>query len=165
MVQLKNPITRYPEDKEFKDTIENARKKLKTPIALAMPCKTSKKCKHGVTRRKTNMSSNQNLRASWKPVNPQDCVWKTLFGIIMRTILQERETIHCSITIWFTNLFLCFKRWKFPRPRQLWTRSGKNWRKFRRGTWRKSEVNQRWSMMQGRWAQKFILLHWWTSVI
>ena len=31
-----------PEDKEFKETIKNARKKLETPMAPAMPCKTSK---------------------------------------------------------------------------------------------------------------------------
>ena len=43
-----------PEDKEFRETIQNARKKLETPMAPAMPCKTSKKCKHGETRGKTN---------------------------------------------------------------------------------------------------------------
>ena len=43
-----------PEDKEFKETIKNARKKLETPMAPAMPCKTSKKSKHGVTRGKSN---------------------------------------------------------------------------------------------------------------
>ena len=43
-----------PEDKEFKETIEYARKKLETPMALAMPCKTSKKGKRGKTRSKTN---------------------------------------------------------------------------------------------------------------
>ena len=43
-----------PEDMEFKETIENARKKLETPIAPAMPCKTSKTYKHGETRGKTN---------------------------------------------------------------------------------------------------------------
>ena len=32
-----------PEDKEFKETIKNARKKLETPIALAMACKFMKK--------------------------------------------------------------------------------------------------------------------------
>ena len=32
-----------PEDKEFKETIKNARKKLGTPVALAMPCKIMKK--------------------------------------------------------------------------------------------------------------------------
>ena len=39
----------------------------------------------------------------------QDCVSKNLYRIIMRTILQERVTNHYSITIWFTNLFLCLK--------------------------------------------------------
>ena len=43
-----------PEDKELKETIKNAHKKLDTPMAPAMPCKTSKKCKHGETRGKTN---------------------------------------------------------------------------------------------------------------
>ena len=43
-----------PEDKEFKETIRNARKKLETPMATAMPCKTCKKSKHGEIRSKTN---------------------------------------------------------------------------------------------------------------
>ena len=29
----------HPEDKEFKETIKNARKKLETSVAPAMPCK------------------------------------------------------------------------------------------------------------------------------
>ena len=48
-----------PEDKEFKETIMNARKKLETPMAPAMPCKTSKKSKHGETRGKTNEFKSQ----------------------------------------------------------------------------------------------------------
>ena len=35
------------------------------------------------------MRSNQNLRVFWK-VNPQDCAWKNLFRIIMRTVLQAK---------------------------------------------------------------------------
>ena len=31
-----------PEDKEFKETIKSARKKLETPVAPAMPCRISK---------------------------------------------------------------------------------------------------------------------------
>ena len=42
------------EDKEFKGTIMIARKKLEMPMALAMPCKASKKGKHGATRGKPN---------------------------------------------------------------------------------------------------------------
>ena len=43
-----------PEDKEFKEIIKNARRKLETPTAPAMPCKACKKTKHGETRSKTN---------------------------------------------------------------------------------------------------------------
>ena len=39
---------------EFKEIIKNARKKLETPMAPALPWKTSKKSKHGETRGKTN---------------------------------------------------------------------------------------------------------------
>ena len=42
-----------PEDKEFKETTKNARKKLETPVAPAMPCKISKKSKNGETRSKS----------------------------------------------------------------------------------------------------------------
>ena len=43
-----------PEDKEFKETIKNASKKLETPLASAMPCKTSKNNQNWVTRGKSN---------------------------------------------------------------------------------------------------------------
>ena len=36
-----------PEDKEFKETIKNARKKLETSVAPAMPCKIMKNCVSG----------------------------------------------------------------------------------------------------------------------
>ena len=76
--------------------------------------------------------SKQNLRGCWKLVNPQDFAWENHCRLIMKTILQEEETIHYSIIICFTNLFLCLKQWKFPQQRQQWTRNEKNRRKFRR---------------------------------
>ena len=42
------------EDTEFKETIKNARKKLETPMAPAMPCKISKNNQRGATRGKSN---------------------------------------------------------------------------------------------------------------
>ena len=42
---------------------------------------------------------------------------------------------------------------------------GETWKIFRRGTWQKSEINQKWSIKHERRAQKFILPHWRTSVI
>ena len=43
-----------PEDKEFKETIKNARKKFETPVAPTMPCKTSKNSQHVGTCGKSN---------------------------------------------------------------------------------------------------------------
>ena len=43
-----------PEDKELKETMKYARKRLQTPVAPAMYCKTSKKSKHGETRGESN---------------------------------------------------------------------------------------------------------------
>ena len=43
-----------PEDKELKETIKNARKKLETPVAPAMPCKTSNNSQQVVTSSKSN---------------------------------------------------------------------------------------------------------------
>ena len=42
-----------PEDKEFKETIENARKKLETSVAPAMPCKILKNCGSGASNKTT----------------------------------------------------------------------------------------------------------------
>ena len=85
-----------PDDKEFKETIKNARKKLETPMAPAMPCKI---LKNKIVESVHPIKSKQNLRVFWKLVNLQDCVWENHCRLIMKTILQEKETIHYSIKI------------------------------------------------------------------
>ena len=78
-----------PEDKEFKETIKNARKKLETPVALAVLCKISKNnqnCGNG----DNPMRSNQNLRVFWKPVNLQDFVRENHCRIITKTIITGK---------------------------------------------------------------------------
>ena len=57
-----------PEDTEFKDTIKNARKKLGTSVAPAMPCKIMK---NGVSG-ESNKIKKQNLRVFWKLMNLRD---------------------------------------------------------------------------------------------
>ena len=83
------------------------------------------------------MISSQNLRVSWKPMNPPERVWKNLHRITMRTILQEKGTIHYNITIWYANLFLCLKQWRYQQQKQQWIKNGRNLKRFWRGTWRK----------------------------
>ena len=46
-----------PEDKEFKETIKNARKKLETSVAPAMPCKIMKNCGSGASNEIKNKTS------------------------------------------------------------------------------------------------------------
>ena len=43
-----------PEDKEFKETIKNAREKLETSVAPAMPCKIMKNCGSGASNKIKN---------------------------------------------------------------------------------------------------------------
>ena len=43
-----------PEDKEYKETIKNARKKLETSVAPAMPCKIMKNCGSGASDKNTD---------------------------------------------------------------------------------------------------------------
>ena len=152
-----------PKDKEVKETIKNAHKKLETPVALAMPCKiikSNKNCGSGASNKiKTKLACILEASESTRLRMGDNC------QIIMKTILQEKEIIHNSIIIWYTNFFLCLKPWNSQQQRQQRTRNGKNWRKFRRGTWQKSEAKKRWSMKHGRRTQKFMLLHWWTLVI
>ena len=97
-----------PKDKEFKETINNARKKLETPVAPAMPCKMSKNSQNWVARGKSNeiklklacifeVSESPRLRMGNSVPNHHE------------DHIAGKETIHCGITIWFTNLFLCLK--------------------------------------------------------
>ena len=75
-----------PEDKEFKETIKNARKKLETSVAPAMPCKIMKNCGSGEsnkiqTKLACILEADENLR---------ECVWEIRCRIIIKTILQEK---------------------------------------------------------------------------
>ena len=93
-----------PKDKEFKETIKNARKKLETSVAPAMPCKIMKNCGSGgsdkiKTRLACFLEADESTRmrmGNSEPHNHED-------------ILQEKVRIHYSTTIWFTNLFLHLK--------------------------------------------------------
>ena len=47
-------------------------------------------------------------------MNPQDCAWENLYRIIMKIILQEKETIHCSMIIWYTKFISMPQAMKIP---------------------------------------------------
>ena len=95
-----------PEDKEFKETIKNARKKLIGNTNCSCNALQNNEKIVGVVH-PTKLK--QHLRVFWKLMNLRECVWEIRFRIIMKTILQEKEKIHYSTTIWFISLFLCLK--------------------------------------------------------
>ena len=81
-----------PEDKEFKETIKNARKKLETSVAPAMPCKIMK----NFGKWRIFQKQDKTCVYSGSPMNPPECVWRTLNLQITKVILQEKVRIHCS---------------------------------------------------------------------
>ena len=85
-----------PEDKEFKETIKNARKKLETSVAPAMPCKIMKNCGSGSDKYTTKLAcileANESTRmrmGNSKPHYHEDH-------------FAGKGEIHYSIIIWFT---------------------------------------------------------------
>ena len=68
------------------------------------------------------MRSNQNLCVSWKPVNPQDCVWENLYRIIMKTILQGDASLQ--------HYNLVHKFIPVPQPMKIPAAVGKEWGKL-----------------------------------
>ena len=61
---------------------------------------------------------------------------------ITKIISLKKGWIHWIITILFTNSFRCLEQWGFRMQRQQWWNNGKSWRKFRHGSWRKSETKK-----------------------
>ena len=122
-----------PGDKEFKETIKNARKKLETPMAPAMPCKASKNSQHKATRGKSN-----------KAKSKLACILEAIESTRLRMgeSLPNHHEDHIAgkgdNSSQHYNLVHKFilvpQAKKFPQQRQQWTRNGKNWRNFRRGT-------------------------------
>ena len=119
-----------PEDKEFKETIKNARKKLETPIAPAFPCKVMKKsCGSGGSNKietklacilEASESTRLRMRESLLNHHEDHIAGKG------DNSLQHYKLFHKFIPMPQTL--------KIPQQqKQQWIRNGKNWRKFRRG--------------------------------
>ena len=98
-----------PEDKEFKETFKNVARNWKHQWLLLCPAKLLRTKRFVGVVHPIKSKSKQNLRVFWKPVNLQDCEWENRCRFIMKTLLQEKETFHYIIIIWFTNLFLCLR--------------------------------------------------------
>ena len=123
-----------PEDKEFKETIQIARRKLETPMAPAMPCKISEKNKHGEIRTKTNDSKSKIACILEASESTRLRMEKSLPNYHEDHIAGKGDNS-------LQRYYLVHKIYSYasshedsPQQKQQWTRNGKNWRKFRRGT-------------------------------
>ena len=131
-------------------------------MAPAMPCKTSKKSQHWATRGKSNeikskfaciLEASESTRLRMEESLP-NCHEDHIAGNGENS-LQHYNLVH--------KFVLIPQAMKIPAAKAAVDKEWENWpKKIRRGTWRKSEVRKRWSMKQGRRAQKFILPLWWT---
>ena len=106
------------------------------------------------------MGSNQNLRVFWKPVNPQDCVWKNLYRIIMRDHIAGKgcnSPQHYNLVHKFTPVLQAMK---IPATKAA---VDKEWEKLEKIlAWDLTKVKSKKEVIdeeQGRRAQTFILPH------
>ena len=118
-----------PEDKEFKETIKNTRKKLETSVAPATSCKIMKNCGSGVSdKNKTKfaciLEANESTRMRMEnsiPSNHEDHIAGK----------GENSSQHYNLV----HKFIPMPRaMKIPAAKAAVEKEWENWRKFRRGT-------------------------------
>ena len=112
-----------PEDKDFTEIIKNARKNLELPTAIAVPCKRTHS-RNGVTCVQKDdhkskltciLEADESKRLRKEAIEPR----------IQEDHVAGKVAIHYIITIWYTNLFLCLKRWNTGSERSSGQRMGK----------------------------------------
>ena len=122
------------EDKEFKETIKNARKKLETPMAPAVLCKTCKKSKNGETRCKTNdfksklaciLEASDSTRLRIEESLPNHHHEDHIAGMGDNS-LQHYNLVHKFIPM--------PQAMKIPAAKAAVGKEWENWKRFRRGT-------------------------------
>ena len=116
-------ISSPPEDTEFKETIKNARKKLETSVAPAMPCKIMKNCGSGASNKikaklacilEADESRRLRMGNSIPPNHEDHIAGKG------ENSLQHYNLVHKFIPM--------PQAIKFRQRKQRWTRNGKNWK-------------------------------------
>ena len=79
----------------------------------------------------------------WNLMNPECNEWNPLYLKITEITLQAKVLLRWPITFWFTSLFRCRKRWKFPMQKPQWTRKGTSSRGLRHRIGKKSRAKKR----------------------
>ena len=122
-----------PEEKEFKETIKNARKRLETPVALAMPCKISKSNKNCVNAEKSNK-----VKSKLACILEASESTRLRMGESLPTHHEDHIAGKGDNSLQHYNLVHKFipmpQAIKIPAATAAVDKEWENWRKFRRGT-------------------------------
>ena len=146
------------------ETIKKLARNWKRQMAPATPCKTSKKSKHGETRGKTTEIKSKLACILEVSESTRLCMEEFL-----PKYHEDRIAGKGDNSLQHYNLVHKF----IPMPQAMKIHApkaamDKEWERLEKDFgvgYSKSKTNQRWSMKQRRKPQKFILPHWWTSVI
>ena len=118
-----------PEDTEFTETIKNARKKLETSVALAMPCKIMKNCGSG--------SSNK-IKTKLACILEADESARMRMGNSIPHHHEDHIAGKGENSLQHYNLVHKFipmpQAMKIPAAKAAVDKEWEKWRKFRRGT-------------------------------
>ena len=130
------------------------RKKLETPVAPAVNCKIIKKnCGSGAS----NKLKTRLVRILEAGEFTRLRMGENHCQIIMKTILQGKETIHYSIYNFVHKFIPMPQAMKFPQQKQHWTRTVQKLEKF--SAWNLTKVRSKKEVIDEARAQKFILHH------
>ena len=81
------------------------------------------------------------LRQNLRVLNLQDCVWEIHYQIIMKTMLQEKDTFHHSIAIWHTKFIPMPQAMKIPAAKVA---MDKEWEKMEKiSAWNLTKVRSK----------------------
>ena len=119
-----------PEDKEFKETIKNARKKLETSVAPALPCKIMKKnCGSGASNKiKTRLACILEADES-KRLH----IGRIFTKSSSRPYCRKRKQFITALQL--VHIFIPMPQAiGIPAAKAALDKEWENWRKFRRGT-------------------------------
>ena len=120
------------EDTEFKETIKNAREKLETSVAPAMPSKIMKS------------GASNKIQTNFCVYSESWWIYENAYGKLStksKTILQEKETIHHSTTIWFIKFIPMPQAMKIPAAKAA---VDKEWEKLEKiSAWNLTKVKSK----------------------
>ena len=122
-----------PEDKEFKETVRNARKKLETPVAPALPCKISKNNQNWVTRGKSNEIKSKLACILEASESTRLRMGESLPDHLEDHIAGKGDSSlqHCNLV---HKLIPTPQAMKIPAAKAAVDKEWENWKRFRRGT-------------------------------